>query len=678
FLVRERADADETDEQGRAWFKIDAATGERSPYLSKERYAATIGKEIDQDRRPNNRSNVTTLCYTSDLASIVYRKDGDLYFQDLQEGEPRRLTDAPGDERFPVLSPDDRRVAYVRNHNVYVLDLDTGAEKAVTTDGLPEQRYGTTDWVHDEELGMLRGLFWCPDSRSLAFYRFDTRQVPRIPMVDYLPLHKKLKMLEYPKPGDPEALVEILVADVETGGSILVNTGEPKSRYLPRVGFLPDEKTIWVLKLDKDMETQTLLFADMVKGTTEEIKKEHCESWVTPLDPVRFMKDGRFLWQSARTGFNQLYFCDQKGEVINTVTASDSYGVSDIEHVDEDAGWIYFTASGPCAAEQHLFKVRLDGTELTRITEAAGTHDINLSPQGTYFVDSFSTFMQPTRQEVYGIDGKITFILNDNEDPELSLYNLGTPEFLKISTSDGVTLNALLLKPGNFDSTRKYPVICSTYGGPGSQTVQDRWGGVSRLWAHMLTQKGFLVFWLDHRGSRDHGHRGASLMHRELCTIEWTDQVEGINYLKTLPYVAGDRIGVWGWSYGGTTSVTCLLKAPEVFKAAVAVAPVLDFANYDSIYTERYMDTPEENPEGYKGTRLSEYVDNLKGRLLLIHGLQDDNVLVQNTFQLAYALQLANKPFEMMIYPEGDHGIGDAHIRVHLYDMITRFFEENL
>ncbi|MHC4945378.1 MAG: alpha/beta hydrolase family protein, partial [Planctomycetota bacterium] len=250
--------------------------------------------------------------------------------------------------------------------------------------------------------------------------------------------------------------------------------------------------------------------------------------------------------------------------------------------------------------------------------------------------------------------------------------------FLEVKTSDGVTLNALLLKPRDFDPTDRYPVICTTYGGPASQTVRNSWGGSGWLWSHMLTQKGFLVFWIDHRGCSDHGHQGAALMHRSLCEIEWQDQVEGIKYLRSLPYVAGDRIGIWGWSYGGTASVTCLLKAPDYFKAAVAVAPVLDFQNYDAIYTERYMDTPEENPEGYAGTRLSDYAKNMKGHLLLIHGLQDDNVLVQNTFQLAWALQDKGKQFRMMIYPKGGHGIGSSRIRVHMFEMITEFFMETL
>lgn len=661
----------------KALYLVDADNGRKTEYLPADRYAITLGRKIESDMRPNGRSEISSLNFSPDMSFIVYRFEGDLYIQGLQEGEPRRLTTAPGEEMFPTLSPDGSKVAFVREYNLYVLDIASGKEKAITEGGVKEVRYGLSDWVYDEELGLMKGFFWFPDNRRLAYLKFDTRPVPRIPMVDYMPHHKKLTLLEYPKPGDPLPLLELFAADVETGGSVRIETGLAEDVYLARVGFTPDGRSVWVQRLDRDKERVALLYGDPDTGKTRLVKEEFSEAWISFSEPLEFLEDGGFIWFSEQQGYRRMFRCDESGRTVNALTP-ESFGVEQLCGLDEAGEVIYFTGSGENPAERHLFKARLDGTGTEKITTRPGTHRINMSDDCRTYIDTYSTLMKPPRMDVFRNDGSRLFVLDENNVPELEEYRLGIPEFLEVTASDGVKLRALLLKPKDFDPGKQYPVICTTYGGPHAQTVRDSWGGEGWLWSHMLTQKGFLVFWLDHRGGADHGYKGASLMHRKLCTIEWQDQVEGIKFLRGLPYVAKDRVGIWGWSYGGTTAVTCLLKAPDFFQAAAAVAPVLDWRNYDAIYTEHFMDTPAENPDGFREADLTAFAGNLRGSLLLIHGLQDDNVLVQNTFQMAAILQEKGKSFRMMIYPKGGHGIGGAKERRHLFEMITDFFLENL
>jgi dipeptidyl-peptidase-4 len=444
------------------------------------------------------------------------------------------------------------------------------------------------------------------------------------------------------------------------------------------VDWLPDSRRVAIQRLTRTQNKIDLLFADAGTGRAQTVLAEMDQSWINVNDDLQFIAHGeRFLWSSERTGFRHLYLYDLAGKQLAQITRGD-WQVDGVEAVDEDGAQVYFISTQESPLERHLYRVSLGGGEPVRLTTARGTHSVNVAPDSTHFVDTFSTALTPPRQELYRADGTRLATLAENKVAELGEYRLSPVEFLTVPGADGTMLHASLIKPRDFDPARKYPVLVYLYGGPHVQLVRDQWQGANFLWNEMMAQKGFLIFTVDNRGSSGRGHAFESAIFHRFGEVELADQLAGVNWLKRQAYVDGERIGIWGWSFGGYMSCLAMLRAGDTFKAGFAGAPVTDWRYYDTIYTERYMGLPQDNPNGYRDSSPVNYASGLRGKLLIAHASGDDNVHFGNTLALADKFVDAQKYAEFLIYAGRGHGITDPPARIHVFNRVAQFFLENL
>jgi dipeptidyl-peptidase-4 len=605
---------------------------------------------------------------------------GNLVWFDLKSQSGKRLTTGKEAVRDPKISPDGKWVSFVRDHNVWLADVATGKERQLTKGGREELLMGELDWVYPEELDIRTAYWWSPDSARIAFLEMDQRQVSRYPLVDFLSFTGKTEMMRYPKAGDANPAVRVGVMGVKGGKPVWMDTGAEKDIYLARVDWLTDSKRLAIQRLNRAQTKLDLLFADARTGKSSAVLTEEDKYWINIADDLHFFADGqRFLWSSERGegGYRHLYLYDLSGKQLKQLT-SGNWAVTAVQRVDEKNGSVYFTATEKTPLETHLYRVALESVVMTRITREDGSHGVSLSPDAAHFVDTWSNAMTPPRQDLRRADGTHVRAINENKVAELAEYRFSPMEFLKVRGADGTELNAFLIRPPDFDASKKYPVIVYTYGGPHAQIVRNAWGGPNFLWHQMMAQKGFIIFGLDNRGSSGRGHAFESVIHRHMGENELADQLAGVSYLKSLPYVDGARIGIWGWSYGGYMTCYTMLNAADVFKAGFAGAPVTDWRQYDTIYTERYMSRPQDNPDGYKNSSPVTHAAKLKGKLLVAHGTADDNVHYANTIGLMEEFIKAGKYPEVYAYPGRGHGIGDPTGRVHLFRRVTQFFLDNL
>ncbi|MDZ7268756.1 MAG: DPP IV N-terminal domain-containing protein [candidate division KSB1 bacterium] len=633
------------------------------------------------EERHEKRFVLGNYFWSPDGKSLLLPSNNDLYLYDLASGSTRRLTTDEAEERDPQFSPDSRQIAYLKNHNLMVQDLASGSVRQLTTAGEEHILVGRFDWVYEEEFSIRTGFFWSPDSRHLAYYQLDEREVNVFPLVDFIPVHNVDEPMRYPKAGDRNSLVKIgvVAADGSNGGTRWIDLGAETDIYIPRIKWLPGGRELAVLRLNRRQNHLEFLIADIATGNTRLLFEEKEDNgWIDIHDDWQFLAGGRqLLWLSWRDGWPHFYLYDMNGRVVRQLTRG-AWGVTKLEGVDEKNKMVYFSATEKSHLESHLYRIKWDGTGLQRLTTREGWHVINLSPTAGYYLDHFSNVNTPTQVLLHKSDGSLVEVIEANEIPARRDYRFSPVEFGTLTTASNVTLHYWMIKPPDFDPSRKYPVLMYVYGGPGAQTVVNRWGGSRGYWHQMMAQLGYLVVSVDNRGTGGRGKHFMMQTYKNLGELETTDQIEAARYLAQQPYVDASRIGIWGWSYGGYMSAFCLLKGNEVFKAAVSVAPVTDWRNYDTIYTERYMLTPAQNPEGYERSAPLKYAGNLTGKLLLVHGANDDNVHLANTLQLAMALQDARKPFELMIYPRKDHGISGRDTQVHLYNLMTEFLRRNL
>ncbi len=585
-----------------------------------------------------------------------------------------RLTGDPEEERDASVSPDGRAVAYVKSGNLCVLDLRAGREKRLTRGGNDELLIGRFDWVYEEEFSIRTGFAWSPDSKHLAFWELDTSREPRFPLTDFIPVLNKVEWIRYPKAGDPNAKVRIGVVPAEGGRIVWAGLGPDPDIYVPRIRWLPDGKSLAIQRLNREQNRLDLLFMDIRKGGTRTVLTEtDSAGWVDCNDMVRFLPDGRFVWASERFDRMHLVLFAPDGALIRPLT-SGGWDVTALAGVSETDGRIYFEATEKSPLERHFYRVSLEGGVPERLTVEPGIHRANLSPDQENFLDSFSNVRTPTRAVLRRSDGSDIRVLRSGALPGLDAFDLVAPEFLTFRTRDGLELNAMLFKPVGFDSTRKYPVLFHTYGGPASQTVSDSWGnGMGSGWHQIMLRHGVLVFSVDNRGTFGHGNRFMNLVAGNMG-IGVLDQIEAARWLGSLSFVDSSRIGIWGWSGGGWMTCLAMTRGAGVFRAGAAVAPVTDLRNYDTIWTERYMGLPARNPSGYDESSPMTWIDGYRGGLLLVHGMSDDNVHASNTLQMAHALQNGRKPFSLMLYPRKEHGLSGKDTRVHLFNGLTDFF----
>jgi dipeptidyl-peptidase-4 len=568
------------------------------------------------------------------------------------------------------------RLAYTIDDNLYFTD---GIKlQQVTTDGGKGIVNGKS--VHRNEFGINGGIFWSPKGSYLAFYRMDERMVSEYPIVDITQRVAELRPERYPMAGMASHHVQLGVYNLSTGRTIFLQTGMPDEHYLTNVAWSPDEKYILVAEINRGQNHMKLNKYDAATGGfVKTLFEEKSDRWVEPENPPMFIgKQGsRFIWQSVRDGWNHLYLYDLDGNLIKQLT-SGSWDVTGVKEATSDGRYVYFTSTEVSPLERHLFRADLVKGTKQRITSDEGTHSCTINHKAGMVIDQFSSLANPNTVNVLSIDKpKLVRSLLVAPNPYAD-YKMGREKFIKLKTLDGSTdLYGRIILPADFDSTKKYPTIVYVYGGPHLQLVTNTWLGGARLWEFYMAQKGYIMFTLDNRGTPARGRDFYQAIHRKLGAVDVEDQMQGIAYLKSLPYVDANRIGVHGWSYGGFMTTSLMCKHPEAFKVGVAGAPVIDWKYYEVMYGERYMDTPDENPEGYASASLLNQAKNLKGDLLIIHSDYDVTVLWQNTLMFIKECVGSNVPVDYFIYPQHEHNVRGKD-RVHLMTKITKYFDDNL
>ena len=585
----------------------------------------------------------------------------------------------PGYQQFAKFSPDARRVAFVRDNNLFVTDLTSGAETALTADGGPNVINGTSDWVYEEELNLRDAFRWSPDGSRIAFWRLDQSPIRPFYLENLDSLYPQLVPVRYPKSGTPNSDVKIAVVELATGRTTWVDLGADKDIYVAAMDFAGSPAEIWLTRLNRHQSRLELLLADARSGASRVIMTDSDSAWVDAHEP-RWIAAGRqFLFESERDGYAQLYLYNRDGSLVRRVTPG-GWDVLQVHGVDERAKLVYFTGAidGPLA--RPLLRIGLDGAGLKRISTEPGTHAVEFAPNLGLYVDTYSRAGVPPVETLRRGDGQLVRSLATNGAlaQKVDALRLRPPEFVQVPTADGVALNAWVIKPRDFDPAKRYPLLLFVYGGPGSQTVTDAWGGASYLWHQLLAQAGYLVASVDNRGTGARGAKFKKVSYLHLGRYETADQIAAARWFGHQGFVNPDRIGIWGWSYGGYMASRTMFIGVGVFKAALVVAPVTDWRFYDTIYTERYMRTPEENPAGYDESAALAYADSLRGSVLLVHGTGDDNVHLQNSVRLIERLEAANKQFDMRIYPNKTHAIAGGNTRENLYGLFTAWLTSHL
>jgi dipeptidyl-peptidase-4 len=659
---------------------MDAASGKSRLLVSSEKLESVLPGETGNSTQATGlaRHPAPQYQWAPDGAALLFPGPTSLAWFDLKTQTGRPLVSGKEDIADPKISPDGRYVSFVRDHNLWLVSVADGKARAVTRGGTEGIRKGELDWVYPEELEITTAYWWAPDSSAIAYLEMDERKVAEYPLVDFSSYIGEADEERYPPAGGHNPIVRVLVASISGGEPRVMDTGAETDIYVARVNWLLDSKHLAIQRLNRPQTVTDLLIADAGSGKARTAITEKDQYWINVADDLRFLKDGkRFVWTSERSGYRHVYLYDLDGKQLAQLTKGD-WEVFAVHSVDEARGLIYFTAAEKSPLERHLYRVTLDGSGFTRITKEDGTHGVNFAPDASAFIDTYSSSMNPPRQDLVRADGSRIGVIDENKIAELAECQLSPVQFLSVRSHDGIELNAMMIKPPDFDPGRKYPVLVFTYGGPHAQVVLNAWGGSTFLWHQLMAQKGYLVFALDNRGSAGRGHLFEEPIHFRFGAQELSDQRDGAAYLKSLPYVDANRIGIWGWSYGGHMTLHAMFEDPEDFKVGFAGGPVTDWHYYDSIYTERYLGLLPQNEESYQESSPVKNAANLKGKLLIAHGTGDDNVHFANTLALLNELIEAGKYIEVIPIPGRGHGVSDPPARRVLMRRVTQFFLDNL
>lgn len=681
FVQRDDAGA-----RGDLWY-VDLASGRRAVLVPAKKMATlkapTKASEEQKERR--ERYSVEGYQWAPDSKHLLFDADGFLWAYSLDSGTAVQITQAAEPASDPKFSPDGKLISYVRKHNLYVQNVVGGAPRALTKDTDENLLNGEVDWVYEEELEVRSNYFWSPDGKEILFLQMDETQVPTYPIVDWIALPTKTEMQKYPKPGDPNPVVRVGVVKV-AGGSVRwaplpIPKEWGKDYYIPRFGWVKD-RIVWAQVLNRAQNELHIYFIDLASGKTQLMLKETSEDWVEVSDDFRILKSGsRFLWSNWRDGFTHLYlYSFDKGNPLLTPARLErqltkgEFETFGVKGVDEANAQVYLIANANDLRQRQLYRVKLDGTEpMQRVSQPDGTHTANFDETARHYVDTYSNQMFPAVTNLCTVGASCTPIW---EPRSVAGYHLLAPKFVEFRAEDGTALYATLLIPPN--AAGKVPLILSPYGGPGAQAVRDAWNSTDILFGNVLAQHGFATLIVDNRGTKGRGRKFTAVLKRNLGEMEVRDQMAALEQaLAQYPQLDRERVGFWGWSYGGTMTLWALTRT-TAFKAGVAVAPVTDWRLYDSIYTERYMGLPKDNEEGYKKSAAASTAAGLHGALLEVHGTGDDNVHVQNTMQMVQAFIDAGKQFELMLYPRKTHGISGPVARDHVFHRILDHFDKNL
>ena len=582
----------------------------------------------------------------------------------------------------PTFSPDGTKIAFAQANNLFILDIATNTKTQITSDGKKNSIInGITDWVYEEEFSYVRAFDWSADSKNVAFIRYDESQVPEFTMNVYgKDLYPTTDTFKYPKAGEKNAQVSLYIYNVASKTKKDIDLSKYADFYIARMKWTNDANVLSAQVLNRHQDNLDLLFIDGNSGKVTIALNEKDKAYIDVTDDLTFLKDNSFIWTSEKDGFNHIYLYDKTGKLINQVT-SGNWEVTKYYGFDEKTKTIFYQSTENGSINRDVYSISLNGKNKKRLSANTGTNSATFSPNFQFFINNFSSTNAPI---VYTLnnskDGKmVQEIVNNNELAEkLKKYNLPSKEFFVLKTDKGNELNAWILKPKDFDVNKKYPVFMYQYSGPGSQQVNNDWNNSDDYWFVSLTQMGYIVACVDGRGTGFKGAAFKKCTQLNLGKYEVEDQIDAAKVIGNYPFVDKSRIGIFGWSYGGFMSSNCLFKGNDVFKMAISVAPVTNWRFYDSIYTERYLQTPQENAKGYDDNSPINFVDKLKGNLLLIHGTADDNVHVQNSMKMIEALVQANKQFDWAIYPDKNHGIYGGKTRIQLYNKMTNFVKEKL
>lgn len=628
--------------------------------------------------------NETKIILSANKSSIYrHSYEANFFVYDRESNELKEVLNGGNKVRLASLNSQGNKVAFVYENDLHIQDLSTGRVKQITTDGEQNKIInGATDWVYEEEFGDDTAFFWSPDGEQIAYYRFDETQVAEFTLANYHNgMYPDYVTFKYPKVGEKNSDVSIHIYDIASATSKQVATTDSEWEYFPRIKWTNKASELCVFYMNRHQNKLELRLTNF-DGGNEVLLEEQSNYYIDIHDNLTFTKDGeQFIWTSEKDGWNHVYLYNMNGTLDRQLTTG-KWEVTNFYGLDEENGNFYYQAarSHPIQREVYEQSLKASSSDAKPIAQQIGTNSAQFSSTFDYFVHTHSSANRPPSYTVINRQGKRIRLIEENADLQnlQKAYGTATVEFTTIKTEDDVKLNAYMIKPSHFSPKRVYPVLMYVYGGPGSQTVKDSWGGQNYWWFQMLAQQGYIVVSVDNRGTGGRGETFKKMTYQRLGYYETVDQIAAAKHLGSLPYIDANRIGIFGWSYGGYMSSSCLFKGNDVFKAAIAVAPVTNWKWYDSVYTERYMRTVEENEEGYRENSPVNFADQLKGNYLLVHGMGDDNVHFQHTAEMANALILANKQYDTYFYPNRSHSIYGDSARLHLFTKMTNFLNEHL
>lgn len=660
--------------------RVDAISGERTALIDVDSFeeALRMLPSISQaDARDLARS--TNHLLDPSLASMVVKHANTLYHFDIENNQISTLTQTVGEKSELSMSPNGDFVAFIEDHNLIVVDLAQQRTHTLTTDGSPRVRNGLLDWVYQEEIygrGNFRGYWWSPDSTHLAYLQLDDRDVPSFPILDHMPYHPSIETWEYPKAGDPNPVVKLGIVSAKGGQTTWARLDQYQSvdPLIVDVGWTPDSHDVVFQVQDREQTWLDLNTSNRSNGAVTRILRETSETWVNVLEPPLWLDDGTAVWTSERSGWSHLYHIDRTGKVLKEIT-SGHWEVRALHGVDKD-GIVYFSGTERSHTGLDIYRIDLSGSDRRLMSTTPGTHSAQFNPSLTLYIDRWSDIATPPQIRLHDSTGASVRTIANNPATHLTEYALPKPEFHQVRNRDGFVMEALMIKPPNFDPTHQYPVYQHVYGGPHIQRVRNAWSAETLFW-QLLAQQGIVVWVLDNSTASGKGAVSTWPVYQRFGELELRDLEDGLDWLLKQSFVDRDRIGIEGWSYGGYM-VSYALTHSQRWSMGIAGGSVTDWRDYDSIYTERYMRTPEHNSNGYRQSSPRFNASSLHGDLLLVHGSMDENVHMQNTLQFAYALQDAGKPFEMMIYPKSRHRLGTPALEYHRRDKMLAFILEHL
>lgn len=627
-----------------------------------------------------NKAENKILLATNSKPIFRHSFTADYFVYDITSKELNKFTDKQIQE--PTFSADGSKIAYAFENNLYVYDVLSKTHLQITNDGKKNAIInGITDWVYEEEFAFVKAYDWNSTGDKIAFIRFDETEVPEFSMDMYNEgLYPSQYVFKYPKAGEKNAIVSLHIYDLKTNVTKKINLGNYNDFYIPRIKWTNDANILSAQVMNRHQNNLDLHFIDANSGVAQIVLNEKDNAYIDVTDNLTFLEDNSFIWTSEKDGYNHIYHYEKTGKLKKQIT-SGNWEVTNYYGFDEKNKTIYYQSTENGSINRDVYSIKINGKSKTRLSTKTGTNNAIFSPNFQYFINNFSSAINAPHYTLNeSSTGKTIkeIVTNEAAEEKLAKYNVAAKEFFTLTTEKGHDLNAWMIKPKNFDPSKKYPVFMYQYSGPGSQSVANNWNSYNDYWYYMLAQKDYIVVCVDGRGTGFKGAKFKKCTYKELGKYEVEDQIDAAKVIGNYPYVDASRIGIFGWSYGGFMSSNCIFQGADIFKTAIAVAPVTSWRFYDSIYTERYMQTPQENPSGYDNNSPINHVEKLKGNYLLIHGTADDNVHVQNTMKMVEALVQANKQFDWAIYPDKNHGIYGGKTRLQLYTKMTNFILEKL